>query len=111
MCGFRLYVEKENEAAHATYVSLGMRETDYLLYEELKPGIRVPFEPFLGVMGTALDEAGEFGTGPPRKNGGNADVRSSLPLGAVCVPCAENICCPADGSGGVTGETVVSSPG
>jgi acetamidase/formamidase len=44
-------------------------------YGELKPGIRVPFEPFLGVMGTALDEAGEHGTGPPRKNGGNADVK------------------------------------
>ena len=44
-------------------------------YGELKPGIRVPFEPFLGVMGTALDEAGEHATGPPRKNGGNADVK------------------------------------
>jgi GNAT superfamily N-acetyltransferase len=40
VCGFRLYVEKENEVAHATYASLGMQETDYLLYEELKPGIR-----------------------------------------------------------------------
>jgi ribosomal protein S18 acetylase RimI-like enzyme len=40
VCGFRLYVEKENENAHATYSSLGMKETDYLLYEELKPGIR-----------------------------------------------------------------------
>ena len=40
VCGFRLYVEKENEAAHATYSSLGMEETDYLIYEELKPGIR-----------------------------------------------------------------------
>jgi len=44
-------------------------------YGELKPGIRVPFEPFLGVMGTALPEAGEFNTAPPRKNGGNADVK------------------------------------
>jgi ribosomal protein S18 acetylase RimI-like enzyme len=40
VCGFRLYVEKENEVAHATYSSLGMQETDYLLYEELKPGVR-----------------------------------------------------------------------
>jgi ribosomal protein S18 acetylase RimI-like enzyme len=40
VCGFRLYVEKENETAHATYSSLGMKETDYLIYEELKPGIR-----------------------------------------------------------------------
>ena len=44
-------------------------------YGELKPGIRVPFEPFLGVMGTALPETGEFNTAPPRKNGGNADVK------------------------------------
>lgn len=40
VCGFRLYVEKENETAHATYSSLGMKETGYLIYEELKPGIR-----------------------------------------------------------------------
>jgi ribosomal protein S18 acetylase RimI-like enzyme len=40
VCGFRLYVEKENEVAHATYASLGMKETAYLIYEELKPGIR-----------------------------------------------------------------------
>ena len=37
VCGFRLYVEKENEVAHATYASLGMKETDYFMYEELKP--------------------------------------------------------------------------
>jgi ribosomal protein S18 acetylase RimI-like enzyme len=40
VCGFRLYVEKENDAAHATYAALGMKETDYLIYEELRPGIR-----------------------------------------------------------------------
>jgi ribosomal protein S18 acetylase RimI-like enzyme len=40
VCGFRLYVEKDNEVAHATYASLGMKETDYFMYEELKPGIR-----------------------------------------------------------------------
>ena len=33
-CGIRLYVEKENAGAQATYHSLGMRETDYRLYEE-----------------------------------------------------------------------------
>lgn len=40
VCGFRLYVEKANEVAHATYASLGMKQTDYELYEELKPGVR-----------------------------------------------------------------------
>ena len=40
VCGFRLYVEKENGVAHATYAALGMQETDYFMYEELKPGVR-----------------------------------------------------------------------
>ncbi len=34
VCGFRLYVEKDNDRAQQTYASLGMRPTDYLLYEE-----------------------------------------------------------------------------
>ena len=40
ICGFRLYMEKDNEVANATYTSLGMKETDYVLFEELKPGVR-----------------------------------------------------------------------
>ena len=36
VCGFRLYVEKDNNAAQKTYESLGMSVTDYLLYEALK---------------------------------------------------------------------------
>ncbi|MDP8923813.1 MAG: acetamidase/formamidase family protein [Chloroflexota bacterium] len=44
-------------------------------YGEFKPGIRVPLEPFLGVMGVALDEPGAHVTAPPRKNGGNMDVK------------------------------------
>jgi ribosomal protein S18 acetylase RimI-like enzyme len=39
ICGFRLYVEKENTSAQRTYRSLGMAPTDYLIYEELKPGV------------------------------------------------------------------------
>ncbi len=31
---FRLYVEKENTNAQATYQKLGMRESHYLMYEE-----------------------------------------------------------------------------
>lgn len=38
-------------------------------------GIRVPLEPFLGVMGVALAEPGEHSTLPPRRNGGNIDTR------------------------------------
>jgi len=33
-CGIRLYVEKENFGAQATYEHLGMEETDYRLFEE-----------------------------------------------------------------------------
>jgi GNAT superfamily N-acetyltransferase len=40
ICGFRLYVEKDNKVAQATYASLGMAPTDYQIYEELKPGVR-----------------------------------------------------------------------
>lgn len=40
VCGFRLYVERENSAAQAAYAALGMKETRYLVFEELKPGVR-----------------------------------------------------------------------
>jgi ribosomal protein S18 acetylase RimI-like enzyme len=40
VCGFRLYVERENGRAQATYLALGMKETRYLVFEELKPGVR-----------------------------------------------------------------------
>jgi ribosomal protein S18 acetylase RimI-like enzyme len=40
VCGFRLYVERENGRAQATYQALGMKETRYLVLEELKPGVR-----------------------------------------------------------------------
>ena len=39
VCGFRLYVERENRAAQLTYASLGMSETEYRLFEELKPSL------------------------------------------------------------------------
>jgi len=37
--------------------------------------IAVPIAPFPGVMGTALDVAGGHSTMPPRKNGGNMDIK------------------------------------
>lgn len=36
VCGFRLYVEKENRHAQRVYKRLGMSETYYLMYEESK---------------------------------------------------------------------------
>ena len=35
VCGFRLYVDKENRAAQLAYRSLGMAESGYLIYEEM----------------------------------------------------------------------------
>ena len=40
VCGFRLYVERENSRAQSTYEALGMKATRYLVFEELKPGVR-----------------------------------------------------------------------
>ena len=37
ICGFRLYVEKDNLIAQQTYRSLNMEETPYLLFEEELP--------------------------------------------------------------------------
>lgn len=34
ICGYRLYVEKDNVIAQQTYRALGMTETDYLLFEQ-----------------------------------------------------------------------------
>lgn len=36
VCGFRLYVEKENSSAQKTYNALGMNETHYKMFEEEK---------------------------------------------------------------------------
>ena len=38
-------------------------------------GVRIPLAPFCGVMGDALAEAGPHSTIPPRRVGGNMDVR------------------------------------
>jgi GNAT superfamily N-acetyltransferase len=35
VCGFRLYVEKENVAAQKVYEKLGMQVSHYLMYEEM----------------------------------------------------------------------------
>ena len=42
---------------------------------EFRPGIRVPLDPFIGVIGVAPAEAGPLATLPPRSVGGNMDVR------------------------------------
>jgi ribosomal protein S18 acetylase RimI-like enzyme len=39
VCGFRLYVERDNTTAQQAYKALGMEELDYVMFEELKAGI------------------------------------------------------------------------
>lgn len=44
-------------------------------YTVLKEGVHIPIRPFLGVVGVAPGEAGEFDTIPPLDTGGNIDCR------------------------------------
>ncbi|KAE8442211.1 hypothetical protein EG329_003740 [Mollisiaceae sp. DMI_Dod_QoI] len=44
-------------------------------YTVFKEGIRIPIHPFLGVVGIAREEVGEFSTIPPYETGGNIDCR------------------------------------
>jgi len=85
---------------------------------EFRPDIRIPYEPFCGVMGVAPREAGRFNTIPPRENAGNIDIRHLTPgsraFFPVLVPgalfsCGD--CHSAQGDGEVNGtgiETMMS---
>lgn len=44
-------------------------------YAELVPGVRVAIEPFCGIMGLSPGAAGPHPTIPPRRVGGNLDIR------------------------------------
>ena len=48
--------------------------------------VAVPQGPFPGVVGTALDEPGGHSTMPPRKNGGNMDIRQLTAGSTVHLP-------------------------
>jgi acetamidase/formamidase len=48
--------------------------------------VAVPQAPFPGVIGTALDEPGGHSTMPPRKNGGNVDIRQLTAGTTVYLP-------------------------
>ena len=37
VCGFRLYVEQDNQIAQTTYLKLGMQETAYKMFEMVTP--------------------------------------------------------------------------
>lgn len=51
-----------------------------------KPGIRIPLEPFCGIMGVAPSEPGSFDTIPPRLNGGNIDIKQLVKGAKLFLP-------------------------
>ncbi|WP_204137054.1 GNAT family N-acetyltransferase [Halomicronema sp. CCY15110] len=40
VCGFRLYVERDNIRAQQTYAALGMTETPYRIFEAMQPTVK-----------------------------------------------------------------------
>ena len=56
------------------------------MYARGMRNIAVPLEPFPGVMGVALDDAGSHNTAPPRKNGGNMDIKQLTAGTTVFLP-------------------------
>jgi len=55
-------------------------------YARMGRDIRVPIAPFPGVMGVALDEPGGHSTMPPRKNGGNMDIKQLVAGTTLLLP-------------------------
>lgn len=84
-------------------------------YCEFRSDIRIPFEPFCGVMGVAPQEPGRLDTTPPRENGGNVDIRHLTPGTTLFLPvlvsgalfsCGD--CHAAQGDGEVNGSGIES---
>ncbi len=80
---------------------------------EFAPGIRVPIAPFPGVIGVAPAEPGQLSTIPPRRNGGNMDLRHItagstlyLPVLAPGALLSMGDCHAAQGDGEVTGTGI-----
>jgi acetamidase/formamidase len=48
--------------------------------------IRVPLDPFCGVMGVAVAEPGEHSTMPPRRTGGNIDIKQVVAGASLYLP-------------------------
>lgn len=55
-------------------------------YAWLRTGIRVPIEPFCGVMGVAPDVPEPVSTIPPRAVGGNLDIKQLTPGSTLYLP-------------------------
>ncbi|KAH8820115.1 hypothetical protein F5884DRAFT_762898 [Xylogone sp. PMI_703] len=72
MKGFGLLSDEFPDPALKIWDLRGAQERGYAVF---KDGIHVPIRPFLGVVGVAHKEAGEFSTIPPYETGGNIDCR------------------------------------
>jgi acetamidase/formamidase len=55
-------------------------------YTTLGPGVRLPLEPFCGILGVAPAEQGPLSTIPPRRVGGNLDVRDLVAGSQLVLP-------------------------
>lgn len=55
-------------------------------WSDFRPGIRIPAGKHCGVMGVALAEPGQHTTIPPRRNGGNMDIRHLTPGSTLYLP-------------------------
>jgi acetamidase/formamidase len=67
--GFGLLADDFKEPLIKTYDLSNRNKTEFL------PGIDLFIKPFPGTIGVALPEEGHFSVVPPRKNGGNLDIR------------------------------------
>ncbi len=64
----------QDEQFNSPYLQLWDLKDDICTFKD-SDKVKVPFEPFCGVMGVAPADAGEHGTGPPGFHAGNVDVR------------------------------------
>lgn len=55
-------------------------------HADLKPGVRLPLAPFPGVLGVAPAAPGPHPTAPPRRVGGNMDVRQLVAGSTLFLP-------------------------
>jgi acetamidase/formamidase len=65
------------------YLKVWELQSDHTYF---KPGIRIPLEPFCGVMGVAPAEPGSLDTIPPRLNGGNIDIKQLVKGSKLFLP-------------------------
>lgn len=104
--GFGLLADEFAEPYIHHYELVG----DQCLFSE---AIRIPYQPFCGIMGVAPVGTGRLDTTPPRRNGGNIDIRHLTPGSRVLLPvlvqgalfsCGD--CHAAQGDGEVNGTGV-----